>query len=68
MNRAKITAAILCVFVCVCGLFAAEPNSKNNARLRKALELYPEADVNGDGILTLSEAKAFRQKQRSKPQ
>jgi hypothetical protein len=36
--------------------------------LRKALELYPEADVNGDGILTLSEAKAFRQKQRSKPQ
>jgi len=66
MNRAKISAVIFCVCVCFCGLCSAEPTSENNANLRKALERYPEADANGDGVLTLSEAKAFKQKQRSK--
>ncbi len=68
MNREKMTMVILCVCLCVCELCAAEPTSEDNAQLRKALERYPEADANGDGVLTLSEAKAFRQKQRSEQQ
>ncbi len=34
-------------------------------RLARALEKYPEADANGNGILTLDEAKAYRKKMRS---
>ncbi len=37
-----------------------EPTSENNARLKKALKQYPEADANKDGILTLKEARAYR--------
>ena len=34
--------------------------SEDNARLKKALETYPAADADKDGILTMAEAKAFR--------
>lgn len=40
--------------------------SKDNARLQKALERYPEADTNEDGVLTLDEAKAFMRKNTGK--
>ena len=42
----------------------AEPNSKDNLRLKKALSNYPEADANKDGILTLSEIKVYFTKDR----
>jgi acetyl esterase/lipase len=64
MNRHKAVLAILFILVCVCGLTAAEPDSTNNAQLRKMLERFPKADANGDGVLTMSEARAFRQRQR----
>ena len=38
------------------------PTSENNPRLKSALEKHPEADANKDGILTMSEAKAFKAK------
>lgn len=41
-----------------------EISSKNNERLRQALEEFPEADTNKDGVLTLIEARAFQAKQR----
>jgi len=65
MNWRKI-AAVMLLFVCVqvCGLPAAEPDSTNNARLRKMLERFGEADADGDGVLTMSEARAFQKKQR----
>ncbi len=34
--------------------------SANNERLKSALERYPKADANKDGVLTLDEAKAFK--------
>jgi acetyl esterase len=37
-------------------------SSQNNERLRKALKRFPAADANGDGVLTLEEARAFREK------
>lgn len=41
---------------------AQAQTSKDNAKLREALQQYPEADANGDGVLTLEEAKAFKEK------
>lgn len=43
-----------------------EISSKNNERLKQALEEFPEADTNKDGVLTLIEARAFRAQQRGK--
>ncbi|MEL6106154.1 MAG: hypothetical protein AAFU85_08960 [Planctomycetota bacterium] len=34
-------------------------------RLKKAFEKYPQADTNKDGVLSLEEAKAFRQKMKA---
>jgi hypothetical protein len=36
--------------------------SENNEKLRKGLQMYPEADTNKDGILTIEEARAFLKK------
>ena len=41
-------------------------DSTNNAPLKKVLERYPEADTNANGILTPSEARAFRDKLQGK--
>ena len=41
---------------------AQEPTSENNERLRRALERYPQADANKDGILTRAEGRAYRAK------
>ena len=37
----------------------AQPTSENNSRLKKGLKDYPEADTDGDGVLTLKEALAL---------
>jgi hypothetical protein len=41
-----------------------ERTSQYDERLGQWLKQYPEADANGDGILTLPEAEAFRQKRQ----
>lgn len=46
--------------------YSAEPNSKTNDRLREAIKQFPDADANNDGVLTLTEARAFLQKRRSR--
>ena len=60
MNR------ILCLFftTTLCG--AAEPTSKTNANLQKIFKRYPQADVNKNGVLTLTEAKVFQIKRRER--
>lgn len=40
--------------------FAQAQTSEKKPNLKDALERYPEADANGDGELTLEEAKALR--------
>jgi len=42
----------------------AAPTSENNQRLKVALKMFPAADTNGDGILTMAEAMAFKAKAR----
>ncbi len=44
----------------------AAPNSANNARLQQALAAYPEADVDGDGVLTLDEARAYQKEMKDR--
>jgi acetyl esterase/lipase len=54
------------LFLCVSvyGLGATESDSTDDPRLQKMLQRYPEADANGDGLLTPAEAKAFKANQR----
>jgi len=46
--------------------FAGEPTSKTNERLRQAIEQFPDADADGDGVLTLTEAKAYLAKRKTR--
>lgn len=47
-------------------LFAQAQTSEDNAKLSDALRRFPQADANGDGVLTMEEAKAFKE-QADKP-
>lgn len=49
---------------------AAERTSQTDPRLREGLARFPQADTNGDGILTESEARAFlaKRKRKTKPE
>lgn len=40
-------------------LCAHAQTSKDNPKLQDALERFPQADANGDGVLTLEEAKGM---------
>jgi acetyl esterase len=63
MFRIRTSLTALAVIVLAAGLaLAAEATSENNARLKKALERFPEADANRDGVLTQAEAQAFIRK------
>lgn len=41
-----------------------EPTSENDEHLRRGLAKYPRADINGNGVLTMSEIRAYMAKQR----
>ena len=43
-------------------LLASAQTSEDNPRLKSALDRFPKADANADGVLTMEEAKAFREK------
>lgn len=55
----KIKLALLAAFFLTTSLVYAE-TSETNERLKRVLKRFPEADANKDGILTMDEAKAFR--------
>jgi acetyl esterase len=59
--KSKLPAGISCLFVIVlaAGLGYAEQNSETNKRLARMLKRFPAADADGDGVLTLSEARDF---------
>ncbi|MDD7985192.1 alpha/beta hydrolase [Lentisphaera marina] len=53
----------VCLFLMVLSLFSAKAQtSETNARLKQALKKFPQADSNQDGVLTLKEAMAFKNK------
>jgi acetyl esterase/lipase len=49
-------------------LGAEQQGSEDNERLARFLEKYPEADADKDGVLTRSEAMAYRRESAAKPQ
>ena len=61
MNRTLSVFCLLATFFATQPAWS-QPTSENNARLKKGLKDYPEADTDGDGILTLKEARVFLKK------
>jgi hypothetical protein len=59
-HGAMITRLVI-MGVFLCGVSPGQ-TSADNPRLKAALERYPDADSNKVGIVTLEEAKAFRDK------
>jgi len=72
----NIIAILICLLACsvICAQAPNERTSKNDTKLQKMLERFPEADADGNGVLTLSELQAFKanksdwkQKDRPRP-
>jgi predicted peptidase len=59
----KITAALVIIAFAIS---AQGQTSNDNPKLKDALKRFPQADANGDGVLTTAEAKAFKKKGASK--
>ena len=51
--------ALVLLVACSAAVTAAVQTSKDDPRLREGLKRYPEADADGDGVLTIREARAF---------
>jgi hypothetical protein len=61
---ASLALGLLCVLPAPFAFGAAsapDPDPATAERLRQFLQRFPAADANGDGVLTESEARAFRQ-------
>jgi acetyl esterase/lipase len=56
--KTGITLVLICIAV-----HAQAQTSDENPRLKAVLKRFPQADANGDGVLTLAEAKAFKEQQ-----
>lgn len=60
----KSASLIVPLLLCCLATVVAEETSETSDRLKQALQRFPAADANNDGILTLAEARAFLQKQK----
>lgn len=64
MNR--FTSSIRCLqislLLLLCGSVVAQPDSRQARQLKAWLKRYPDADANRDGVLTLEEARQYREK------
>jgi hypothetical protein len=61
-----IALAMALVSTVITSTSHAEPDSSSDERLKRFLQRAPQADANKDGVLTLTEAKAFLKEQRAK--
>ena len=56
----------LCAFISIAFTLCTQAQtSKDNPRLKDALKRFPQADVNGDGVLTMEEAMAFKKEKQA---
>jgi hypothetical protein len=62
--RQSIGIAVVCALMLSVLSSLAAPTSENNPRLKGAFKKFPAADTNGDGILTMAEAMAYKAKAR----
>ncbi len=58
--------AVGCLALVSASVRVAAQSSDNNDRLKKALKAYPDADADGDGVLTASEARQYLRKNAGK--
>lgn len=63
-NISRVAISCLLVIFLAAGKGFAEQDSTTNKRLARMLERFPAADADGDGVLTLSEAKSFRKNRK----
>ena len=61
-------ALAIAILVMAGGMASAGPTSENSARLRKVLERFPQSDANRDGVLSLEEARRFRERRQTERQ
>lgn len=66
MTYKKLSLMALIFVIAMSPVIFSEVTSENNARLRSFLEQRPECDLNGDGVLTATEAMSFRDQMRKK--
>ena len=66
LTRRALAALCLAAVTFSAAVLAQQKTSEDDARLAKWLKRFPQADANGDGILTMAEANAYRQKLQSK--
>ncbi len=64
-NPSDLMKSLLALISIGLTLFADAQTSKDTPRLKDALERFPKADANGDGELTMEEAKAFKKEMHS---
>lgn len=64
-RHAITSLSVLCLLPLA---LSAQATSETNEKLKAALEKYPQADLNGDGLLTWAEAKKYRDQMRSSQQ
>ena len=59
---------VLSVWLSAVGFAAGEKQrtSENDERLKRWLKIHPDADANRDGVLTMSEARAYREKAKAR--
>ena len=56
------------LLIALSGSAVFSQTSETDDRLRKGLERYPEADRDGDGVLTMEEARAYlKQRKEARP-
>lgn len=67
MLKTKIIHILFAVLLSTAVIYAQkEKTSENTPKLKKALKNDPQVDKNKDGILTTSEAREFKQKEKNK--
>jgi len=59
-----LAVALICATLSIAAP-AVEKTSKDDPRLQKWLKRFPEADADKDGVLTVTEARAYRGKQKA---
>lgn len=59
MKRITTLLATLTLFACGGHLLQAQHSSANNAKMKLFLAQYPEADANGDKVLSVAEMRLF---------
>jgi acetyl esterase/lipase len=61
-----ITIFLMAVLLLFSLATAETKTSENNQKLKRALKKYPQADSNGDGILTMNEANIYKKTLKKK--